>query len=96
MKKLTSVCLALSLCLPVSAAFADTTYRCTYGEQERTIRVVYQDQEAKVPCDVLYQKDGVTQTLWSAQNEVGYCEEKADAFVEKQRSWGWICTETAM
>jgi hypothetical protein len=94
MKTLTTTCLAMSLCLLASPAFADTTYRCTYGQQERIISVVYQDQETKVPCEVLYQKDGVTATLWSAQNEVGYCEENAERFVEKQRRWGWLCKET--
>ncbi len=94
MKKLATVCLFSSLCLLANPAFADVTYRCTYGQQERTISVVYQDQETKVPCEVRYQKDGATEILWSAQNEAGYCEEKAGAFAEKQRGWGWICTET--
>ena len=48
---------------------------------------MYQDQEAKVPCEVRYQKEGVTETLWSAEEEVGYCDEKANSFVEKQRVW---------
>ena len=94
MKKLTVLCLMISVGLLAGTAGADETYTCTYGPDERVISVVYQDQEAKVPCEVRYQKDGVTETLWSAQEEVGYCEEKAKAFVEKQRGWGWNCEET--
>lgn len=95
MKRLTTLCLFGALLMLATTVAADETYTCTYGPGERVISVVYQDQEAKVPCEVQYQKEGVTETLWSAQDEVGYCEEKAKAFVEKQRGWGWSCIETA-
>jgi hypothetical protein len=36
-------------------------------------------------------KDDSTQTLWNANNVRGYCEEKAETFVEKQKGWGWSC-----
>jgi len=91
MKKLTVVCIVISFGLLSGNALADETYTCTYGTQERIISVVYQDQMAKIPCEVQYQKNGTTQTLWNAQNEVGYCEQKAQEFVEKQRGWGWNC-----
>jgi len=91
MKKLTVVCIAISFGLLVGNAVADETYTCTHGTQERVITIVYQDQAAKVPCEVQYQKNGTTETLWTAQNEVGYCERKAEEFVEKQRGWGWDC-----
>ena len=91
MKKLTVVCIMISFGLLVGNAVADETYTCTHGSQERIISIVYQDQEAKIPCEVQYQKNGVTETLWNAQNEVGYCERKTQEFVEKQRGWGWDC-----
>jgi hypothetical protein len=93
MKKITSLCLVATLSMIASFAAADETYLCTYGQEERVISVVYQDQVEKVPCEVRYQKDGVTETLWDAKDEVGYCEEKAKAFVEKQRGWGWRCDD---
>ena len=93
MKKLIPWCLAIFVTLIATHALAEETWRCTFGQEERVISVVFQDQEMKLPCEVRYEKDGVTQTLWSAENEVGYCEEKAREFVEKQRSWGWICVE---
>ena len=93
MKRLPTLCLFASLLMFATTVASDETYTCTYGADERVISVVYQDQEAKVPCEVRYQKEGVTETLWSAQEEVGYCEEKAKAFVEKQRGWGRNCEE---
>ena len=91
MKKLTALCFVISLGLLAGNAVADETYTCTHGDQERIITIVYQDQAAKVPCEVQYQKGDVTETLWRAQNEAGYCEEKVAAFLEKQRGWGWDC-----
>ena len=93
MIKLTTLCFFAALIMLASTAIADETYTCNYGPDERVISVEYQDQEAKVPCEVRYQKEGVTETLWSAQEEVGYCEENAKAFVEKQLGWGWNCEE---
>ena len=91
MNKLTVLCLMISVGLLAGTAVADETYICTHGSQERIITIVYQDQEAKIPCEVQYQKEGVTETLWTAQNQAGYCEEKTQAFLEKQRGWGWSC-----
>ena len=95
MKKLATLCLLFSSMMIVNPAIADETYLCTYGQEERVVSVVYQDQEKKVPCEVRYQKDDTTETLWDAKSEVGYCEEKAQEFVQKQREWGWRCDDPA-
>lgn len=95
MNKKLVLCLVISAALLAGTAVADVTTTCTNAGQERIITIVYQDQATKVPCEVRYTKDGVTETLWSAQNQLGYCEEKVEAFVEKQRGWGWTCTEAA-
>lgn len=92
MKNLTIFGLLISSLVIANPAIADETYFCTYGQDERVLSVVYQDQDKKVPCEVRYQKDGVTETLWDAKSEVGFCEEKAQAFVEKLRGWGWQCS----
>jgi hypothetical protein len=77
-----------------SAALANETYTCSNGDQKREIAVVYSSADSTVPCEVTYTKeDGSSQSLWQAQNEAGYCEEKAAAFVEKQRGWGWECNK---
>lgn len=71
--------------------YADETIICTNGHQERMVSVIYQDQDTKVPCDVEYTKDGQTQTLWHADNEYGYCQDKAEEFIQKLNEWGWFC-----
>ena len=63
---------------------------CTHGDQTRVIEVVY-TTDNNVPCEVQYTKAEGTKTLWSATNKVGFCENKATAFVEKQKGWGWSC-----
>lgn len=63
---------------------------CQFGEKQRIIEIVYPEMTV-TPCEVRYIKNGNTQVLWSANAELGYCESKADAFIEKQRGWGWQC-----
>lgn len=63
---------------------------CSHGSQTRVIEVAYTSED-NVPCEVRYSKEEGSQTLWSATNKAGYCEEKAAAFVEKQMGWGWAC-----
>lgn len=83
---------ALFFALTASTALAMDNQRtvCTHGNLERIIEVVYTGT-GEVPCEVHYTKDSGTQVLWQAAGEVGYCEEKASAFIEKQRAWGWQC-----
>lgn len=71
-------------------AMENKTTMCVHDSQTRIIEIVYTGENA-VPCDVQYTKAEETKTLWSAQNQVGYCESKATAFVEKQIGWGWSC-----
>lgn len=73
---------------------ADEVYVCQRGTLTRHISIDYASDGATVPCEVTYtREDGATQSLWQAQNETGYCEDKAAAFVEKQRDWGWDCSK---
>jgi len=90
MKKaaLAAACTTLFMASPL---LANETYICKHGNQERQISVVYTNEGSPTPCEVTYTKDTGTQSLWRAENLAGYCEEKAAAFVEKQRSWGWAC-----
>lgn len=67
---------------------------CTHSEKIRTIEVVYTTED-NLPCEVRYSKEEGTQTPWRATNLAGYCEEKAAALIEKQKSWGWSC-ETSL
>ncbi len=75
-------------CLPVLAA---EEHICTNGDAIRVISVSYEDDQTRVPCEVHYDKGEGVKVLWNAQSEVGYCENKAKEFVEKQESLGWSC-----
>ncbi len=74
-------------------SFADISYICSNAGFERRIAIKYQNASNSVPCEVVYDKGEGAQILWFADNELGYCEEKAEDFVEKQESWGWSCLE---
>ncbi|MCH8529853.1 MAG: pilin [Saccharospirillum sp.] len=69
------------------------SWLCTFDNNERRIELAYLQPEQAVPCEVRYQRDTEAwQTLWSATNEVGYCEQRAEAFVQQQEGWGWRCS----
>ena len=69
-------------------------YKCTYGDLQRRVEIL-RETGGQVPCEVHYHKDseapGEPQVLWSATNEVGYCEKNAEALVAKLEGWGWDC-----
>ena len=71
-------------------SWADESFVCTNGESQRIVEIVYMSDQ-QVPCEVRYTKGDTVQTLWVAENQIGYCEEKAAAFIEKQEGWGWTC-----
>ena len=77
--------------LAQTVAHGDQQFACTDGVETRLITVVYEVQGQTVPCRVDYDKAGNVKTLWSAKNTVGYCEEKANIFLEQQRNWGFSC-----
>jgi len=91
--RLTSVFSLLTAAVFHSTVWSSTdqTYVCSLNNQERVIELKY-PMGTPTPCLVNYSKEGDTQTLWRAQNQQGYCEEKAQEFVSKQEGWGWRCT----
>ncbi len=77
-----------------SAALANETYACKRGDMKRVVAVVQTKADATVPCEVTYtREDGSTRSLWQAQTEARYCEEKAAAFAETLRGMGWECAK---
>ncbi|ASP37366.1 hypothetical protein CHH28_01120 [Bacterioplanes sanyensis] len=76
-----------------SQVAADTVYRCIHKDQQRLISVVYLQPGQTLPCEVRYQKQGHTETLWRADQKAGFCEQQAQAFVDKQQNWGWLCQQ---
>jgi hypothetical protein len=71
---------------------SDLTWVCTHDGSTRTIKVIYHDEGPKV-CEVTYEKASGTQSLWNANNDRTYCEDKAIEFVTKQEGWGWSCNQ---
>ena len=87
--------LAVSLLATPLAGQAES-WSCRHDNDVREIHIERETSEP-VPCRVVYKKltEGVEdQVLWTAQNDVNYCDTKAREFVEKQISWGWTCVET--
>lgn len=85
---------AWSLLFVSSPLLAGDAYVCQHGTLERRINIEYATEGATVPCKVNYTKeDGSEQVLWDAQNKEGYCEQKTEEFIEKQRGWGWDCAK---
>ncbi len=82
------------LFIPVGA-YAES-WSCSHGNDVREVHIERTTAEA-VPCNVVYKKltEGVDdQILWNAENDDSYCEEKAQGFIAKLESWGWVCAET--
>jgi hypothetical protein len=96
-KKLPFAILLSAIALPATAIAADN-YRCTNGDLVRRVEIYYEPGR-EVPCEVHYYKDtelpGERQVPWRAQNEAGYCETRAAAFVEQLKSQGWDCQVSA-
>ena len=83
---------AATMLLPLSVNA--NAWKCEHNGMVREVQVEYLG-EGKVPCNVIYDKptEGVeTKVLWFADKQEGYCEEKAQGFVNKLESWGWTCT----
>ncbi len=82
---------------PVEGMIASAKYTCDLQGMTRRVEISYEVPGSSVPCSVNYYKDtevpGEVNTLWTANNVEGYCEEKAAAFVDKLGSWGWSCQE---
>ena len=77
--------------VPVQAE-ENYSFLCTHDGSQRKIEVIYLQEDKRVPCEVRYVKDSVSQLLWNARREEGYCELMTDAFIEKQKAWGWSCS----
>jgi len=76
--------------VPMATAPANTS-ECRFGGSTRTIEIKYEAAPRRVPCRVLYTRDGQTQQLWQAQNVEGYCEEKAAGLADTLEAAGWSC-----
>jgi hypothetical protein len=97
MKKtsLFSLTAALAL-LAIPFGSQAASWSCKNGSNVREIHIQTESPSSPVPCCVVNKKTtegAADQTLWTAANDAGYCEEKATALVEKLGSLGWTCEE---
>ena len=83
--------LLIALSVASFCVIAGEDYVCDNNGDKRVIKIEYQNDQQPVPCEVRYDKGQGEETLWTAQSEVGFCEAKADEFIQKQESWGWSC-----
>lgn len=90
-KNIFALAIAASVLSGGAVAGESYSYECRHGGDVREIDVVYLKRESDVPCEVNYTKEGVQENLWNATYSEGYCEARAQEFVEKQRGWGWDC-----
>jgi hypothetical protein len=83
---------ALGLAIPTLGWAADNqTTTCSLNNQQRVIEVVTGDKG----CEVHYTKGSEeAKTLWSSARSE-YCAKPAADFIDKQKSWGWSCSDTA-
>lgn len=86
----------LSISQPAMAVkVTDKVAICRHHSKLRVVTIDYLSKSKKVPCKVIYEKKterpGHKQVLWRANNSVGYCERKTDAFLKKLTGYGWRC-----
>ena len=83
----------LTVLLGTPVAALANPVSCELGSLTRSVEVVYSDPGQPVPCEVIYDKsgEGSIETLWRANHEAGYCEDKAAALVGKLEGLGWRC-----
>ena len=68
---------------------------CKGGNLTRVIWVSYESATTGEGCKVHYSKPDENveeKVLWSAQQVPNFCQEKAKAFIEKQKGWNFTCT----
>jgi hypothetical protein len=70
-------------------------FQCRRGDLVRRVEVQFADSADRLPCEVIYWKDteapGRPQQLWNAEQEIGFCTEKAREMVARLESSGWAC-----
>ena len=86
------VYLTIGIVVSTYSAASDVNV-CTYDKKVRKVHLDYPTGQ-QVPCTVIYEKpteDGSRKIMWEAQQQIGYCETKANEFIEYLRTNGWNC-----
>lgn len=66
---------------------------CISNDIQHIVQVVY-PQGWDVPCEVHFRTPGeMDRVIWKAETQVGFCERKAQAIIERRINNGWNCAE---
>ena len=90
--------LFLMALLGLVAQSTASSWTCRNADLIREVTVFYPNAPAQLPCKVYYSKkteNAMPRVLWKAENDVNYCERKAEELVEKLRALGWQCASDA-
>jgi len=90
--RLVSLIFLIFVLTPVTQAQTNEEFICTFGSDNRMVRVVKTDaaREPKA-CHVDYTRNGRTTTLWSSKTSYAYCVAKAALLVTKLAEGHYSC-----
>ena len=89
------VAIAMGMALGLTAECHADSWTCVQNGLIREVTIYYPNEPARLPCEVFYSKrheNALPRPLWTATNEEGYCERKAETFIDKLQSLGWQCS----
>ena len=68
---------------------------CTQGSMIRTVEITYWEERGRPLCRVMYRKPSEHPSymhfIWEGRDVGDLCEQKAAAFLDELRGWGWNC-----
>jgi hypothetical protein len=88
--------LAATTAFAAQATTTDEAYACRNGARERRVELQHADAPDRLPCQVLYWRDGATppddgKSMWQADHDFGFCIERTRDLVQRLQEAGWKC-----
>ena len=92
----TQLLLSIFLLIGWSTVLHGYEAACTYDSLQRSVRIQYGMPSSYLPCEGIYKKEEENQdkSLWRASNDLSYCIDKAQGFVNELKKMGWTCEQT--
>ncbi len=90
----TSWILLLATHMIPADGFANS-WTCHNAQLTRNVVIYYPNEPAVLPCKVYYTKPNenvMPRTLWKAEHDETYCQQKAVEFIQSLESKGWQCS----
>jgi hypothetical protein len=77
------------------AAAVEEAFACQNQERERRIELRHAERPDRLPCQVVYWRDGRQpdggKPIWEAENDYGFCIEQTRALLQRLQDGGWSC-----